>query len=82
MLDVFLDSKVEIQDIIDAIDREETIKKKYEMINIKDRSPVGRPVLFRYDKYSNYKGETKRYRAKKVKSEYVENKSQNQIIKN
>ena len=33
--------------------------KKYEMINIKDRSPVWRPVLFRYDIYSNYKGETK-----------------------
>ncbi len=41
-----------------------------------------RPVLFRYDIYSNYKGETKRYKAKKVKSEYVENKSQNQKIKN
>jgi len=33
VLDIFLDSNVEIQDIVDAIDREETIKKKYEMIN-------------------------------------------------
>lgn len=32
VLDIFLDSSVEIKDIIDAIDREETIKKKYEMV--------------------------------------------------
>lgn len=32
VLDIFVDSTVEIQDIIDAIDREENIKKKYEMI--------------------------------------------------
>ncbi len=32
VLDIFIDSTVEIPDIIDAIDREETIKKKYEMI--------------------------------------------------
>ena len=31
--DIFIDSTVEIQDIIDAIDREENIRKKYEMIN-------------------------------------------------
>ena len=33
VLDIFIDSSVEINDIIDAIDREENIKKKYEMIN-------------------------------------------------
>lgn len=32
VLDIFLDSKVEIRDIIEAIDREESIKKKYEML--------------------------------------------------
>lgn len=32
VLDIFLDSNVEIQDIIESIDREESIKKKYEMI--------------------------------------------------
>ena len=32
VLDFFLDSSVEIQDIIESIDREEAIKKKYEMI--------------------------------------------------
>lgn len=32
VLDIFLDSQVEINDIIEAIDREETIKKKYEMV--------------------------------------------------
>ena len=31
VLDVFIDSTVEIPDIIDAIDREETVRKKYEM---------------------------------------------------
>ena len=33
VLDIFLDSSVEIQDIVDSIDREETIKKKYEMVS-------------------------------------------------
>lgn len=33
VLDIFIDSTVEIQNIIDAIDREENIRKKYEMIN-------------------------------------------------
>lgn len=32
VLDVFIDSTVEIPDIIDAIDREETVRKKYEML--------------------------------------------------
>ncbi len=32
VLDIFIDSTVEIQNIIDAIDREETVKKKYEMV--------------------------------------------------
>lgn len=32
VLDIFLDNSVEIQNIIDAIDREDNIKKKYEMI--------------------------------------------------
>lgn len=32
VLDIFVDSTVEIPDIIEAIDREETIRKKYEMI--------------------------------------------------
>ena len=32
VLDIFLDSSVEVRDIIEAIDREETIKKKYEML--------------------------------------------------
>lgn len=32
VLDIFLDSSVEVQDIVEAIDREETIKKKYEMV--------------------------------------------------
>ena len=33
VLDIFLDSSVEIQDIIDSIDREESIRRKYEMIS-------------------------------------------------
>ena len=33
VLDIFLDSSVEIQDIVESIDREETIKKKYEMVS-------------------------------------------------
>lgn len=33
ILDIFLDNNVEIQNIIDAIDREETIRKKYEMVS-------------------------------------------------
>lgn len=33
VLDIFLDSTVEVKDIMDAIDREETIKKKYEMVS-------------------------------------------------
>lgn len=32
VLDIYLDSNIEIQDIIESIDREENIKKKYEMI--------------------------------------------------
>ena len=42
VLDVFLDSGVEIQNVIDAIDREETVRKKYEMIaeNIDDSYDV------------------------------------------
>ena len=32
VLDIFLDSSVEVRDIIEAIDREEAIKKKYEML--------------------------------------------------
>lgn len=32
VLDIFVDSTVEIPDIIEAIDREETIRKKYEML--------------------------------------------------
>lgn len=32
VLDIFIDSTVEIADILDAIDREETIRKKYEML--------------------------------------------------
>ena len=32
VLDIFIDSNVDIPDIIEAIDREESIKKKYEMI--------------------------------------------------
>ena len=33
ILDIFIDSTVEIKDIIDAIDREEAVRKKYEMIS-------------------------------------------------
>lgn len=33
ILDIFSDSTVEIKDIVDAIDREENVRKKYEMIN-------------------------------------------------
>ena len=32
VLDIFLDSSVEVQDIVDAIDREDPIIKKYEMV--------------------------------------------------
>lgn len=35
ILDIFLDSAVEISDIIEAIDREEAIRKKYEMLGEK-----------------------------------------------
>ena len=33
VLDIFLDSSVEVQDIVDAIDREYPIIKKYEMVS-------------------------------------------------
>ena len=33
VLDIFLDSSVEVQDIVDAIDREDPIIKKYEMVS-------------------------------------------------
>ena len=33
VFDIFIDSTVEIENIIDAIDREEAVKKKYEMIS-------------------------------------------------
>lgn len=43
VLDIFLDSNVEIQNIIDAIDREETVRKKYEMVsdNIETSYDIG-----------------------------------------
>lgn len=33
IFDVFLDSEIEVKDIIEAIDREEAVRKKYEMIS-------------------------------------------------
>lgn len=56
VLDIFIDATVEIKDIIEAIDREETIKKKYEMIsetsseyntssNVVDSKPKGNNLI-------------------------------------
>lgn len=57
ILDIFIDSTVEIQNIIDAIDREENIRKKYEMINenVAEYSFEKSVVPEEINKESNYK---------------------------